>query len=119
MRSPKPRRGWWHGYYTPVIILFDESRSALQEKASGSSPHQAEGFRSAHRDVECDRRALGSLPGNWYCNIREPLISTRNLADLVPLNSVCGQVQPSAPCPFYPRCAIAHAGRIRLLPRSD
>ncbi|KSV65018.1 hypothetical protein N182_35920, partial [Sinorhizobium sp. GL2] len=41
------------------------------------------------------------LPGNWYCNVREPLINTSNLADLVPLNSVWSG-SPVAPCPFFP-----------------
>lgn len=41
------------------------------------------------------------MPGNWYANVREPLIHTRNLADLLPLNSVWSG-SPIAPCPFYP-----------------
>jgi type IV secretion system protein VirB4 len=91
-----------YGYYTPVIILFDESRSALQEKAEAVRRLiQAEGFGARIETLNATDAFLGSLPGNWYCNIREPLINTRNLADLVPLNSVWSG-QPSAPCPFYP-----------------
>jgi len=91
-----------YGYYTPVIILFDESRSALQEKAEAVRRLiQAEGFGARIETLNATDAFLGSLPGNWYCNIREPLINTRNLSDLVPLNSVWSG-QPSAPCPFYP-----------------
>ncbi|MBO9127683.1 MULTISPECIES: conjugal transfer protein TrbE [unclassified Rhizobium] len=91
-----------YGYFTPVIILFDESRSALQEKAEAVRRLiQAEGFGARIETLNATDAFLGSLPGNWYCNIREPLINTRNLADLVPLNSVWSG-QPSAPCPFYP-----------------
>ncbi|TIS04650.1 MAG: conjugal transfer protein TrbE [Mesorhizobium sp.] len=56
------------GYYSPVIVLFDDVQERLREKCEA---------------------------------IREPLINTRNLADLVPLNSVWSG-SPVAPCPFYP-----------------
>jgi type IV secretion system protein VirB4 len=91
-----------YGYYTPVIILFDESREALQDKAEAVRRLiQAEGFGSRIETLNATDAFLGSLPGNWYCNIREPLINTRNLADLLPLNSVWSG-NPTAPCPFYP-----------------
>jgi type IV secretion/conjugal transfer VirB4 family ATPase len=91
-----------YGYYTPVIILFDESREALQDKAEAVRRLiQAEGFGSRIETLNATEAFLGSLPGNWYCNIREPLINTRNLADLLPLNSVWSG-NPTAPCPFYP-----------------
>jgi type IV secretory pathway VirB4 component len=49
---------------------------------------QAEGFGARIETLNATEAYLGSLPGNWYANIREPLINTRNLADLIPLNSV-------------------------------
>lgn len=91
-----------YGYYTPVIILFDADRGVLQEKAeSVRRLIQAEGFGARIETLNATDAFLGSLPGNWYCNIREPLINTRNLADLVPLNSVWSG-SPTATCPFYP-----------------
>lgn len=91
-----------YGYYTPVIILFDENRAILQEKAEAVRRLiQAEGFGARIETLNATDAFLGSLPGNWYCNIREPLINTRNLADLVPLNSVWSG-SPTATCPFYP-----------------
>ncbi len=90
-----------YGYYTPVIILFDADREALQEKAeSVRRLIQAEGFGARIETLNSTDAFLGSLPGNWYCNIREPLINTRDLADLVPLNSVWSG-SPTATCPFY------------------
>src|SRR5690606_15825376 len=62
---------------------------------------QAEGFGARVETLNATDAFLGSLPGNWYANIREPLINTSNLADLVPLNSVWSG-NPVAPCPFYP-----------------
>lgn len=91
-----------YGYYTPVVVLFDEDRGALQEKAEAIRRLvQAEGFGARIETLNATDAYLGSLPGNWYCNIREPLINTSNLADLIPLNSVWSG-NPAAPCPFYP-----------------
>ena len=91
-----------YGYYTPVIVLFDESSARLQEKAEAVRRLiQAEGFGARIETLNATEAFLGSLPGNWYANIREPLINTRNLADLIPLNSMWSG-NPTAPCPFYP-----------------
>jgi type IV secretion system protein VirB4 len=91
-----------YGYYTPVIILFDVDSARLQEKCEAVRRLiQAEGFGARIETLNATDAFLGSLPGNWYANIREPLINTRNLADLVPLNSVWSG-SPTAPCPFYP-----------------
>ncbi|MBD9627968.1 VirB4 family type IV secretion/conjugal transfer ATPase [Ensifer sp. ENS06] len=91
-----------YGYYTPVVVLFDNDRDALQEKAEAIRRLiQAEGFGARIETLNATDAFLGSLPGNWYCNIREPLINTNNLADLVPLNSLWSGT-PVAPCPFYP-----------------
>ncbi len=91
-----------YGYYTPVIVLFDEDQGRLREKAEAVRRLiQAEGFGARIESLNATEAFLGSLPGNWYANIREPLINTRNLADLIPLNSVWSG-SPTAPCPFYP-----------------
>lgn len=91
-----------YGYYTPVVVMFDSNREALQDKAEGVRRLiQAEGFGARIETLNATDAFLGSLPGNWFSNIREPLINTSNLADLVPLNSVWSGT-PVAPCPFYP-----------------
>lgn len=91
-----------YGYYTPVIVLFDENSARLQEKCEAVRRLiQAEGFGARIETLNATDAFLGSLPGNWYANIREPLINTRNLADLIPLNSIWSG-SPTAPCPFYP-----------------
>lgn len=94
-----------YGYYTPVIVLFDDSSPRLQEKAEAVRRLiQAEGFGARIETMNATEAFLGSLPGNWYANIREPLVNTRNLADLIPLNSVWSG-NPTAPCPFYPHAS--------------
>ncbi|MBV2187329.1 MAG: conjugal transfer protein TrbE, partial [Rhizobium sp.] len=91
-----------YGYYTPVIVLFDEDQSRCQEKCEAIRRLiQAESFGARIETLNATDAFLGSLPGVSYANIREPLINTRNLADLIPLNSVWSG-SPTAPCPFYP-----------------
>lgn len=90
-----------YGYYTPVVVLFDSDSSRLKDKAETIRRLiQAEGFGARIETLNATDAYLGSLPGNSYCNVREPLINTRNLSDLVPLNSVWSG-SPHAPCPFY------------------
>ncbi|QAB01314.1 conjugal transfer protein TrbE (plasmid) [Agrobacterium tumefaciens] len=91
-----------YGYYTPVIVLFEEDQARLQEKCEAIRRLiQAEGFGARIETLNATDAFLGSLPGVSYANIREPLVNTRNLADLIPLNSVWSG-SPVAPCPFYP-----------------
>lgn len=91
-----------YGYYTTVIVMFDTDEHRLRDKAEAVRRLvQSEGFGARIETLNATEAYLGSLPGNWYANIREPLISTRNLADLIPLNAVWSGSQ-TAPCPFYP-----------------
>lgn len=91
-----------YGYYTPVVVIFDEDAARLQEKCEAVRRLiQAEGFGARIETLNATDAFLGSLPGVSYANIREPLINTRNLADLIPLNSVWSG-SPTAPCPAYP-----------------
>ena len=91
-----------YGYYTPVIVMFDADDTRLRNQAEAVRRLiQAEGFGARIETLNATEAYLGSLPGNWYVNVREPLINTRNLADLIPLNSVWSG-SATAPCPFYP-----------------
>lgn len=91
-----------YGYYTPVIVMFETDEARLRDQAEGVRRLiQAEGFGARIETLNATEAYLGSLPGNSYANVREPLINTRNLADLIPLNSVWSG-SSAAPCPFYP-----------------
>lgn len=95
------------GHYTPVIVLFNEDAKELLEYAEYVRRCvQQEGFGARIETFNATEAYLGSLPGNWTCNVRDPLLSTRNLSDLLPLNSVWSG-QTRAPCPFYPADAPA------------
>jgi len=90
------------GYFTPVIVMFDTDDARLRDQAEAVRRLiQAEGFGARIESLNATEAYLGSLPGNSYANIREPLINTQNLADLIPLNSVWSG-SAAAPCPFYP-----------------
>ena len=91
-----------YGYYTPVIVIFGEDSAKLRDELEAvRRVIQGEGFGARIEGLNATEAYLGSLPGNWYSNIREPLINTRNLADLIPLNSIWAG-SATAPCPFYP-----------------
>jgi type IV secretion/conjugal transfer VirB4 family ATPase len=90
------------GYYTPVIVMFDADEQRLREQAEAVRRlMQAEGFGARIESLNATEAYLGSLPGNSYANVREPLVHTRNLSDFIPVNSVWSGSAIS-PCPFYP-----------------
>lgn len=91
-----------YGFYTPVVVIFGEDVHRLRKQAETVRRLvQAEGFGARIETLNATDAYLGSLPGNWYANVREPLINTRNLADLLPLNSIWSGCT-TAPCPLYP-----------------
>ncbi|MCO6410863.1 conjugal transfer protein TrbE [Hoeflea alexandrii] len=90
-----------YGYYTPVIVMFDTDEARLRGQAEAVRRLiQAEGFGARIETLNATEAYLGSLPGNTYANVREPLINTSNLADLIPVNSVWAG-SATATCPFY------------------
>jgi type IV secretion system protein VirB4 len=90
------------GYYTPVVVLMDESRTVLEENARTIAREiQREGFSTRIETVNTMEAWLGTLPGHIRPNIRRPLIHTLNLADLLPLASVWPGLDHN-PCNLYP-----------------
>lgn len=90
------------GYYTSVVVLMDEDRKRLE-----SSARQIEktinslGFAARVETINTMDAYLGSLPGHGVENVRRPLISTMNLADLLPTSTIWTG-EEEAPCPMYP-----------------
>ena len=91
-----------YGYYTAVIVLKHEDRAELDEavrRVLRELRHR--GFGARLEEVNALEAFLGSLPGHGYPNVRRPLISSRNLAHLLPVTSVwAGRAEN--PCPFFP-----------------
>src|SRR2546425_1273433 len=59
------------------------------------------GFPARLETVNALEAYLGSLPGHGYPNLRRPLLSTRNIADLLPVTSVWPGLATN-PSPFFP-----------------
>ena len=64
MRSRKPLAQLVaYGYYTPVLVLFDESNARLQENAEAIRRLiQAEGFGARIETLNATEAFLGGLP---------------------------------------------------------
>ena len=90
------------GYYTSVIVLMNEDRDKLEESARAAVKIIRQlGFTGRIESVNCLEAWLGSLPGNGVANVRRPLITTQNLADLLPTSGIWTG-EETAPCKFYP-----------------
>lgn len=90
------------GYLTSNIVLLDPDRENLHEWARELRRELlAMGFGCRIESINAVDAWLGTHPGNWFANIRRPLVNTLNLADLLPLASVWVG-EKHCPCPFYP-----------------
>ncbi len=77
------------GYFTATIVVQDEDAALVAEKIrSVERAVSSAGFAAIHENVNAMDAWLGTLPGHLYANVRQPLISTLNLAHMTPLSSV-------------------------------
>lgn len=91
------------GYYTASIILLHDDPSELEGRCRQVRELVASIGRWGCRieTINAVEAWLSSHPGNWWANVRRPLITSLNLADFLPLASVWPGEEFS-PCPFYP-----------------
>ncbi len=77
------------GYLTTTVTVADEDRQAADGmiRRIERAIHGA-GFTTIRESANAVEAWLGSLPGQAYANVRQPLVHTLNLAHLVPLSSV-------------------------------
>lgn len=77
------------GYLTTTVTILDTDRNRAEDKVRAMERviHGA-GFTTIRESVNAVEAWLGSLPGNPYANVRQPLIHSLNLAHLLPLSSV-------------------------------
>ncbi|MFC0104446.1 conjugal transfer protein TrbE [Sphingopyxis terrae] len=77
------------GYLTTTITVADADRARVEEKLRGIERIVSGlGFTCIREGVNAVEAWLGSLPGQVYANVRQPLVHTLNLAHLMPLSSV-------------------------------
>ncbi len=78
-----------YGYFTTTIVVQDDDAALGAEKTRAATRAvSGAGFAVIHESVNAIDAWLGTLPGHLYANVRQPLISTLNLAHMTPLSSV-------------------------------
>src|SRR3989454_4419254 len=88
--------------FTQVAIVMDHdaARADLVAGEILKALNEA-GFPGRIETVNALEAYLGSLPGHGYPNLRRPLLSTRNIADVLPVTSVWPGLATN-PSPFFP-----------------
>lgn len=77
------------GYLTLTVTVLDEDEAAAAAKARAvEAALNAQGLVARIEDLNAVEAWLGSLPGEPYADVRRPLVSTLNLADLLPVSAV-------------------------------
>jgi len=89
-------------FFTQVAIVL-EPDPARADVVAGEilKALNDSGFPGRIETVNALEAYLGSLPGHGYPNLRRPLLSTRNIADLLPVTSIWPGVATN-PSPFFP-----------------
>lgn len=77
------------GYLTATITIADADKAAAEDKIRTIERVLGGlGFSTIREQVNAVEAWLGSLPGQVYANVRQPIVHTLNLAHLTPLSSV-------------------------------
>jgi type IV secretion system protein VirB4 len=77
------------GYVTATIVVTDPDATAADEKRKAvERAIQGRGFVAVVETLNAVEAWLSSLPGHVYANVRQALVSTLNLAHLIPLSAV-------------------------------
>jgi type IV secretion system protein VirB4 len=77
------------GYVTAVVVVRDADAAAVDEKVKAvERVVQGRGFVTIRESFNAIDAWLSSVPGHAYANVRQPLISTLNLAHLMPISAV-------------------------------
>lgn len=88
--------------YTLTLVAFDRDPKAADRTAAELAKALADqGFDARVESLNTLEAWLGSLPGQGHPNLRRPLLSTANVADLAPLTSVWPGL-PHNPSPYFP-----------------
>ena len=76
-------------YVTATIVVWDADARAADEKLRFvEKVIQGRDFTAMVETVNAVDAWLGSLPGHLYANVRQPPVSTLNLAHMIPLSAV-------------------------------
>ena len=77
------------GYLTATVVVRDRDSAMADEKIKAvERVIQGRGFVTIRESFNAVEAWLSSVPGHVYANVRQPLISTLNLAHLIPFSAV-------------------------------
>ncbi|MEZ5704763.1 MAG: conjugal transfer protein TrbE [Burkholderiaceae bacterium] len=77
------------GYVTATLTVLDSDATAADEKLRmAERVIQGRGFVTIPETLNAVEAWLSSIPGNAYANVRQPIVSTLNLAHLMPVSAV-------------------------------
>jgi len=77
------------GYVTATVTVMDPDATAADDKQRAvERTIQGRGFVTVAETLNSVEAWLSSLPGHVYANVRQPIVSTLNLAHLLPLSAV-------------------------------
>ena len=78
-----------HAYVTATVMVWDDDARFADEKLRlVEKVIQGRDFTCMVETVNAVEAWLGSLPGHAYANVRQPPVSTLNLAHMIPLSAV-------------------------------
>jgi type IV secretion system protein VirB4 len=77
------------GFLTTTVIVADaDARVAGDKQIAIERIINGRGFVTIRETLNAVEAWLGSLPGNPYANVRQPIVHTLNLAHMMPLSAV-------------------------------
>ncbi|RNL64514.1 conjugal transfer protein TrbE [Zhongshania marina] len=77
------------GYVTATVTVLDIDSAIADEKLRQMERViQGRGFVTIPETINALEAWLSSIPGNVYANVRQPIVSTLNLAHLLPVSAV-------------------------------
>jgi type IV secretion system protein VirB4 len=77
------------GYVTATVVVMDHEPSVADDRQRAvERTIQGRGFVTIAETLNAVDAWLSSIPGNVYANVRQPIVSTLNLAHLLPLSAV-------------------------------
>ncbi len=78
-----------YGYLTVTVTVLDTTPTAADDKLRAiERTIQGRGFVTMPETLNAVDAWLSSIPGHVYANVRQPIVSTLNLAHLMPLSAV-------------------------------
>ena len=77
------------GYVTATVTVLDADPTAADEKLRAvERTIQGRGFVTIPETLNAVEAWLSSIPGHAYANVRQPIVSTLNLAHMMPVSAV-------------------------------